>query len=744
MVLYDIWVIPAITSAAFVLILLFGRRLPNKGAEIGLVALAMTFALATVGVFEWVARPADLKVDAASTIQSAESHEEEGATKGKDDHAKGKDDHADGKPAAGDDHAEDDAGGGHAGEGTVSEAGQEGEDHGGGHEAAPIRRPVDRRWTWFETGGVKVHAGTHADGLAVAMLFVVSLISLLVHVFSFSYMHGDSRFTHYYAALSLFTTGMFVLVTASNTLQALFGWELMGLCSFMLIGHWWDREGNKNSNAALKAFFTTRTGDIGLLVGISVLFFAAGQTFDIERINHAALTGQIASGVLLAAASALLVAVIGKSAQFPLHTWLPDAMAGPTPVSALIHAATMVVAGVYLVARLYGVFWVAFDIGGGGVNPVAVVGGITILIAAALAFVQADIKKVLAYSTVSQLGFMVMALGVGAWTAGIFHLFTHAFFKACLFLGAGSISHSGSHHSFDMVKDMGGLKDKMPWTFRTFLVGTAALAGGPPLAGFWSKDEILLGAGKNGYTLFMVVGLVGAFMTAAYMTRCVYLTFFGEPRGAAAHHHPHESPPLIVVPLQILAVFSIFAGLLNAPFFGEMFGEWTSNTTVVGAGIPHHEFSIVAALLSVAVATGGIGTAYAYYWKGFRVGSLRHDQGLPGTVYRLLVHRYYLDDLYEGVIVRGIREPIARAAYWFNQKVIDAVVNGAGIAARGIARFVYEVIDQRGVDAVVNGAGVASAETGGLLRYIQTGRVQQYAALMLGAVGVFALALALL
>src|SRR5207302_2358972 len=230
-------------------------------------------------------------------------------------------------------------------------------------------------------------------------------------------------------------------------------------------------------------------------------------------------------------------AVVGKSAQFPLHTWLPDAMAGPTPVSALIHAATMVVAGVFLLSRLYGVFWAGFSIGAAGHGQLtvpAVIGGITIVIAALLAFVQDDIKKVLAYSTVSQLGYMVMALGVGAWTGAIFHLFTHAFFKACLFLGAGSVSHSGSHHSFDMKRDMGGLRKHMPITYRTFVIASLALAGIFPLAGFWSKDEILVSAGHNGYTLFMVVGLIGAFMTAAYMTRCVWLTFFGEPRGAAA------------------------------------------------------------------------------------------------------------------------------------------------------------------------------------------------------------------
>jgi NADH-quinone oxidoreductase subunit L len=387
--LENIWLIPAVTAASFFLILFFGRREPNKGATIGVLALGLAFAFSSIAAFQWIGRPADYEPQ-LHAVESVEG--------------------ADHGTAEAEDHSEETNGD------TTAESEEAEEGHGGeeAHHAEPIRRPVERRWEWFNNGQIKISAGTTADGLAIALCFVVSLISLLVHVFSFSYMHGDDRFTHYYAALSLFTTGMFVLVTSSNTLQALFGWELMGLCSFMLIGHWWDRDGNKNSNAALKAFFTTRTGDVGLLVGISILFFAAGETFDIQSINNAALSGSIRQGVLVAAASALLVAVIGKSAQFPLHTWLPDAMAGPTPVSALIHAATMVVAGVYLIARLYGVFWQGFDIPGGGINPVAAVGGITILIAAALAFVQSDIKKVLAYSTVSQLGFMVMALGVGA------------------------------------------------------------------------------------------------------------------------------------------------------------------------------------------------------------------------------------------------------------------------------------------------------------------------------------------
>src|SRR5947207_15741587 len=325
---------------------------------------------------------------------------------------------------------------------------------------ATRRHPVERHVTWFKFGGVDVHAGIHIDGLAVMMLFVVTFVSLMVHVYSVGYMHGDRRFTFFYAALSLFTASMLTLVVAPNTLQLLVGWELVGVCSFLLIGHWWEEE--VNSAAAIKAFITTRVGDVGLMLGIITLFYAAGRNFDIAHLNRLALTGGISHHLLLVGALLLLLGVVGKSAQFPLHVWLPDAMAGPTPVSALIHAATMVVAGVYLVARVYGVFFTGFSIYAGGINYVAIIGGATVLIAAALAFVQDDIKRVLAYSTVSQLGYMVMGLGVGAWTAAVFHIFTHAFFKALLFLGSGSVSHSGSHHSFDMKEDMGGLRRRMP------------------------------------------------------------------------------------------------------------------------------------------------------------------------------------------------------------------------------------------------------------------------------------------
>ncbi len=546
-------------------------------------------------------------------------------------------------------------------------------------------------------------------------------------------MRDDRRFTHYYAALSLFTASMLLLVVADNLLQLLVGWELVGLCSFMLIGHWWEEQ--DNSNAALKAFFTTRTGDSGFMIGIIILFFAAGKTFNIQAINHAALAGHINHTVLLVGAVTLFMGPIGKSAQFPLHTWLPDAMAGPTPVSALIHAATMVVAGVYVVARTYGVFWTAFNIHNGGFNLVAIIGGITILIAAALAFVQDDIKKVLAYSTVSQLGYMIMALGVGAWTGAIFHLFTHAFFKADLFLGAGSVSHSGSHHSFDMKKDMGGLKKHMPTTYTTFLVASIALAGIPPLAGFWSKDEILLGAGKNGFTVFMIVGLVGAIMTAAYMTRCVYLTFFGEYRG---HGHPHESPAAITFPLVVLTVLSVVAGFLA---IGSTFGHWTVNDVIELARVPEYPFSMSTAAIGTLMGVIGIGAGYLYYWRNLGPHRLTERSGAARAGYAFLANRYYLDHLYTGIIVGGIKGPIAQGAYWINQNVIDGAVNGAAATARGAAHVAYDIVDQKIVDGLVNGTGLSAEEGGSLLRTIQTGRVQQYAAVLFAATALFAVAL---
>ena len=591
------WVIPAIPAVSFVLILLLGKRFPNKGSEIGIAAVGASFLLSIVAVVQWIDR-----------VENATGDSE-------------------GLRALG--------------RGLFSA-------EAGGEHGVTVVEPVVRTLTWWQNGNVEFAVGTRMDGLVVMMLFVVTLISLLVHVYSTAYLRDDVRYTHYYAMLSLFTASMLLLVVSENTLQMLVGWEGVGLCSFVLIGHWWEEQ--ENANAAVKAFLTTRTGDIGLLIGIIVTFFAAG-TFSIDGINEYALGGGADHTLLLVGATCLFFGVIGKSGQFPLHTWLPDAMAGPTPVSALIHAATMVVAGVFLAARLYPVFYEGFSIAAGGVNFMALIGGITILVGAVLAFVQRDIKKVLAYSTISQLGYMVMALGVGAWTAAVFHLFTHAFFKALLFLGAGSVSHSGSHHSFDMKADMGGLRKYMPITFWTFIIGSLALAGIFPFAGFWSKDEILVTAGETGFDTFLFIGLIGAFLTAAYMTRCVYLTFFGEYRG---HGHPHESERAITIPLIILAFFSIVAGLLNAVPFGiEKFKEWVEPTVNFPA-LTHAEFDYPKAIISVGIAAFGIGIASYFFFKKEALGPLKgltQRNAIARAGYTLLEKKFYLDILYEKIIV---------------------------------------------------------------------------------------------
>ena len=683
------WIIPAIPVLSFVLILFFGKKLPKGGSEIGIFAVGSSFVLACITAVQWFQR-----VEDASGTHGGEALKA-------------------------------------FGKGLFLEV---------GHEA--VVTPVVHTITWWRNAGMEFSVGTRIDGLAVMMLFVVTFISLLVHIYSTAYMHGDVRFTYFYAALSLFTASMLTLVVASNTLQLLVGWELVGLCSFMLIGHWWEEQ--ENTNAALKAFLTTRTGDIGLMIGVIVTFFAAGQSFDIGNVNSAALEGVGGHTVWVVGASCLLIGIIGKSGQFPLHTWLPDAMAGPTPVSALIHAATMVVAGVYLGARLYGVFWQGFSIHDGGVNAMAVIGGITILVGASLAFVQDDIKKVLAYSTISQLGYMVMALGVGSWVGAVFHLFTHAFFKALLFLGAGSISHSGSHHSFDMKKEMGGLRKYMPVTFVTFMIGSIALAGIFPLAGFWSKDEILATAGQNGYEVFTVVGLIGALMTAAYMTRCVYLTFFGEYRG---NHHPHESPKAITGPLVALAGFSVVAGLANAAPFGvEKFLEYVEPRVAFPENIFVPTFDTGLAVLSVGVALSAIGIAAAFWWGRKELSGLRGLTARSPALkagHTFLVNKLYLDRLYEGVIVAGIKGPVGRAAYWINMNVIDGVVNGVGKGATVLGRVVYRDIDQLVVDGAVNGIAQETDQAGGLLRPLQSGRVQRYALMLFAAVGLIALALAI-
>ncbi len=720
------WIIPVIPAASFFLILFFGKRMPRKGSELGIAAVGAAFVLALVANVQWF----DHVSDAGHESEPAEEH----ATQVLDSDRLAVSGEAVGELAAGS-----------RGLGNAERGGAEGAASSEAQQSHSEVTPVTSEWTWFQNGGVDIKVGTLIDGPAVMMLLVVTLVSLLVHVYSTDYVAGDRRYTHFFAFLSLFTASMLGLVTAKSTLQLLVCWELVGVCSFVLIGHWWEEKAN--SDAALKAFITNRVGDIGLIVGVITLFFAAGQTFDIVDINTQAVSGDISHLALLVASVSLIAAVMSKSGQFILHTWLPDAMAGPTPVSALIHAATMVVAGIYMVARLYGVFFEGLSIGVSSVNLLAIVGGVTVLGGAGLAFVQNDIKKVLAYSTVSQLGYMVMALGIGAWTAALFHLFTHAFFKACLFLGSGSVSHAA--HSFDMKADMGGLRKWMPHTFRTFVIATLALIGIFPFAGFWSKDEILAGAsqlgGSGNYTAFMVVGILGALMTAAYMTRTVYLTFFGEYRG---HGHPHESGPRIVVPLWILAVLGVVAGLANVPASlapDNVELQFEHYYEPVGAYFPsaletfsHPEFSWGIALASTIVGLVGIGLAYLWFWRGAGPHGITERSRLANAGYTTLVNKYYFDHLYTDVIAGGTKGPVARGVNWVNQIVIDGAVNGAGRLATATGRWVYTHIDQQVVDGAVHGSASAAQSGGQVFRQLTSGKVQQYGALLFGAAALFA------
>jgi NADH-quinone oxidoreductase subunit L len=708
------WLIPLIPGVAFVVIILFGkfeingkRVFPLAGAEVGIASMVAGLVLAVGTTYQWI------------------------------HHVRG-----------------------------VAEA-----------------EPVIKTWTWWQSGGLRFGLGEHIDGLAVMLLLLVTFISTLVQIYSLEYVRGDRRYTHFFAAITLFSAGMLAMVLAENMVQLILGWEIMGLCSFLLIGHWWEEEAN--SRAAVKAFLTVRVGDVGLMTGTAIMFGASG-TFTIRGLHAWANDPGTGHTVLLWASIALFIAAIGKSGQFPLHTWLPDAMAGPTPVSSLLHSSTMVVGGVFLVARLYPVFHAGLmiNVAGQHFNLIAVIGGITVLIAAGLAFVQNDIKKVLAYSTVSQLGYMMMGLGVGAWVPAVFHIFTHAFFKCCLFLCAGSVAHTGSHHSFDMKKDMGGLARKMPITFATWILATAALCGVPFFSGFFSKDEIIDSAGHFHYGVFMIVGLIGAFMTTAYMTRATYLTFFGEPRGAAAHfvhgdhqadahaaHDAHDehaaepvhasplpfaksdSPGLIVVPLMILGFLAVVSGYLNAaPFKIHMFERWIESSiglSIGEGGIPEPAaFEWVKALPSIVLVLAGFAVSLAICKQVFGKAAsplkgLTRRNPVLGAGHRFLVNKYYLDDLYEKVIVHGIAHPIAAAAYWTNQHVLDGIVNAVGIGGRRTGEWIYKNVDQTLVDGAVNGSGAVARGTGGALQPVQSGKVSLYGALLFGSAAVGALVLVL-
>lgn len=571
-------------------------------------------------------------------------------------------------------------------------------------------------------GSLDLEFGWVVDGLSIMMFFVVGTVSLLVFIYAVEYMKGEIRYTFFFTSLTLFAGSMLVLVSSPTLLQLLVGWELVGVCSYLLIGHYWEEK--ENSSAAIKAFITNKVADVGLMIGIIMLALSAG-TFRISDILYKATHGnQNISKVALVAGVLLFIGAMGKSAQFPLHVWLPDAMAGPTPVSALMHAATMVTAGVYLLARMFPFYE-------GAAAPVKelvlLVGVLTLFFGGCLAIVQDDLKKVLAYSTVSQLGYMVTAIGAGAYTAGLMHLWTHAFFKALLFLGAGSVIHAV--HTNNM-SEMGGLKDAMPKTFRTFIIGTVALAGLPPLAGFFSKDEILASLSHEGYTGYFVIAAAGAFITAFYMTRAVVKTFFGEYRG---NGDPHESGQLMTMPLVVLSVLAVVSGWVNIPGVYTGFTSWVGTRGVAINEYHPESFDFAAMSLGLLAGVSGIVVAYLLYMK-FGTAETGDEKIKLQPVWKILENKYYLDDLYINGIVNPLKTAVAKAVDQFNSKVLDRFVNSVGLAMGFLGKIVYSNLDQDGIDRIVNSVSVGTDDLGGRVKLIQSGRVQHYLALFLSSV----------
>jgi NADH-quinone oxidoreductase subunit L len=561
---------------------------------------------------------------------------------------------------------------------------------------------------WLDLPGFKVEAGMLIDPLTSVMLMVVTIVSMLVQIYSVGYMAGDPRFARYFSFLSLFTFSMLGLVLSNNFFEIFIFWELVGLTSYLLIGFWFEKK--TASDAGKKAFITTRTGDLAFLVGIFLLTTTVG-TLNFQEAFHQVESGAISSALLTLSAILIFGGAVGKSAQFPLHVWLPDAMEGPTPVSALIHAATMVAAGVYLVARLMSIYALSVPAS----LVVAIIGAFTAFLAASIALVQNDIKRVLAYSTISQLGYMIMALGLGGYTAGTFHLMTHASFKALLFLGAGSVIHS--MHTND-IWEMGGLYLKMRTTAITFILGSLSLAGIFPLSGFWSKDEILLLA-LNKSPIFALVGLAVAFMTAFYMFRLCFIAFYGKARDQHKFEHAHESPKVMTVPLVILAFLSIFAGWVGIPWLSKGY-----STFVYHHEVHHLEPNFILMLVATFVALSGIYLAYVIYYKGTI--SAERLKNRFSSIHKLLYNKYYFDELYNAIIIRPLFKLADFLFKKFDLGVIDWLVNAAGNFTVFLSWF-WELFDTYVVDGAVNGLGYVVRGTGAGIRRVQTGQLQNYA-----------------
>ena len=567
-------------------------------------------------------------------------------------------------------------------------------------------------FTWLSVGGLHIKFAYLVDQLSLTMSLVVTGVGFLIHVYSIGYMHGDKGFWRFFAYLNLFIFAMMNLVLGDNFVVLFLGWEGVGLCSYLLIGFWYDRKFEKGttSQAAKKAFVVNRIGDFGFLLGMFLIY----MTFDslnFKEVFARAASFPVAESTFVLIALFLFIGATGKSAQIPLFIWLPDAMAGPTPVSALIHAATMVTAGVYMVSRASILFASAPAI----MTVVAVIGLLTALMAATIGLVQNDIKKVLAYSTVSQLGYMFLAAGVGAFGASIFHVMTHAFFKALLFLGAGSVIHG--MHDEQNIQKYGGLKKYMPKTYMTFFIATLAISGVPGLSGFFSKDEILWSAYANGGFIFWFVGAFTAVLTAFYMFRLVSLTFYGKERFDHHHVHPHESPALMTVPLMILAFLSIVGGYVGIPkmFSGEhgnLIEGWLEPIYAPAQAklslFASHSHLEEILLMTVSVAAVIIAIYFALHVYTKKISIAENAAGKFKGLYNLLLNKYFVDEIYEAGIVRPVQ--------------------------KGSDLFLWKIFDVKFIDGIVNGLALAVQSGSGVIRKIQNGVTQSYALVIVAGI----------
>lgn len=768
-----VWVAATLLPlAAFVVQILFLRHLGKAGAWFATGAIGLAFVLSTFGLGYYISqRPHSLK-------KAHHGHGDHASHGAQNDHDDGHKD--DGHQSNDAKHADHDKGKDHhhakaPDKKVVQSADQNGtkNDH-ETHADDDAHNPVltQKSFAWLTLAPSKgaaslgnasqVRLGYRIDNITALMFFMVTLIATCIHVYSMGYMSHEPRYGRFFAYLSLFCFSMLALVIADNFFQVFLCWELVGICSYLLIGFYYEKR--FASDAANKAFITNRVGDVGFIIGLMILYTNFG-TFEFESIFQALATHsvKIDSFWLTVAGLGIFVGCMGKSAQFPLHVWLPDAMAGPTPVSALIHAATMVAAGVYLVARAFPLFTPE------ALTVITYVGGLTLFVAATIAIVATDIKKALAYSTVSQLGYMMMALGLGGWIAGLMHLITHAFFKALMFLCSGSVIHGSGTQE---MPQMGGLHKKMPITSWTMLIGVFAIAGFPFFSGFYSKDaivaQVLAYWGEYpGHAIVLLLPVLTAGITAFYMFRLWFLTFSGQPRDAHVYEHAHESPAMMWVPLVILSVFAVIAaGMPMIPVVAGLAGvessdmahvagipvwTWLENFIAFGepaaardgflASVQHqvHDYHDLATVVASVAALLGVVLAVLTYWDRYRALDPNEAQTQLTAVYELLANKWYFDELYRYLLVRPALI-IAGWCAWFDKRVIDQFIDQTAAWTVWTSKMDGQ-FDLGIVDGLVNQVGTTVFSGGRNLRQVQTGWLRGYVAYVaIGAAAVFGVA----